>query len=90
MLEDEFLVALGTKHGYLYLYDIQKLLKKNEQITVVNDRRLSDGANAFRNDDFDGRKYFSSSLSSVLDSELFRDIDPQLECEMIPKKFNYC
>jgi hypothetical protein len=37
--------------------------------------RLSEEANAFRNDDFDGSKYFNSNASSILDSDLLRNCE---------------
>jgi len=46
--------------------------------------RRREEANAFRNDDSDGSRYFKKGL--LLDSDLFRKIDPQEEVAEVPVK----
>jgi hypothetical protein len=62
-------------------------LKNDKNVAPVKDRRLATGAYAFRNEDFNGRKYFPQTLTSLLDSELFSDIDPQYFIKQIPNAY---
>jgi len=67
--KQEFIVVLGSRAGYVYLLDLNKKLEASE-IERYSDQRLREGANASRNDSFNGLNYFNSEFP--LESEAFK------------------
>ena len=70
-------MAFGTKNGYILTYDFSDYLESHLNVQPVSDRRDYPEANPLRNDNIDGSKYFPLGLSNILESDVFKDIDPQ-------------
>ncbi len=81
-METEVLLALGTKNGYIFLYDLVNFFYG---ISPIKDRRLDINANAFRNEDVDGIKYFPLHLESITDSDIFKEISVQTDIPKVPE-----
>ena len=82
-LENECLIGFGTKNGYVFMYEMRDYFDQVMQISPVKDRRYDVNANPLRNDDFDGSKYFPLEIKSILDTDIFKDIDPQKKIDSI-------
>lgn len=70
-LEEEFIMSVGTKHGYIYSYNLLQCFSGDLDLKSVPDYRKNYRANAFRKDEFDGLKYFNSNIP-IQEYEMFR------------------
>ena len=53
-----------------------------KQLKPANDQRLKDNFNAFRKEDFDGRKYFPNA--SIFESDIFKNVRTSYDIPEVP------